>query len=408
MKNKNFMILWVRDSLFAAGASLTSASVLSGHLIYIGMKEDKISLYLAAVPMINLVVSLLFSGITARVGKTVPVYSLLCLVSGILTGLYSLLFGVVSVETVLFIFLMVLGCLLSAVTAIRNIFDYKLPCEVMNPDDYSDYVSISGIISSVFGLAAGMVISFGYRNFSFKSVTCGAYLSAGLLLCAASFINRKLRYTMPENRSVQKTTSGSLKALFADRSFRLLVIPNLIRGIGMAVVPMMTLLAVDADVLKETDGATVTVCTYLATLLSGMTYVYLSRKIGVKRLCLFGALLFCAVIPSFAGSKIWFYVCYTVSYTGYYIVNCAVPDFVYKNVNQNMMSIFHTWRLAFSTIGTTIATTVIGKLIGTVSPVWILCIGGVSNVLCAIAYYSVFRANRKQPIVSASEREINN
>ena len=104
MKNRNFIILWIRDGLFAAAASITSASVLSGHLIHIGMREDKISFYLAVVPFVNLIVSLLFSGIASRTKKTISVYSALCLVSGILTALYALLFGVSSVESVFYIF----------------------------------------------------------------------------------------------------------------------------------------------------------------------------------------------------------------------------------------------------------------------------------------------------------------
>ena len=46
---------------------------------------------------------------------------------------------------------MLLGCLVSAVTAIRNIFDYRLPCEVMNLDDYSVYVSVCGIVGGGIG-----------------------------------------------------------------------------------------------------------------------------------------------------------------------------------------------------------------------------------------------------------------
>lgn len=394
MKNRNFIILWIRDGLFAAAASITSASVLSGHLIHIGMREDKISFYLAVVPFVNLIVSLLFSGIASRTKKTISVYSALCLVSGILTAFYALLFGVNSAESVLYVFLMLLGCLVSAVTAIRNIFDYRLPCEVMNLDDYSVYVSVCGIVGGVAGLIAGAVLSVGYKRFEFTTVTCGAYLIAGICYCTASVINRFLKRTvnLPEEKEKAK---GSLKSLFADRSFRALFLPNLIRGIGMAMVPMITLIAVNAGTLNETDGATVTAVTYFATLISCLGYVWLARRIGVTRLCILGSILFCAVIPALTGGKTVFYICYIISYAGYYIVNCAVPDIVYKNVDTGLMSIFHTWRLALSTIGTTAATAVMGGLIGVVSPVWLFVAGTLSNVVCALAYYAVFKENKK-------------
>lgn len=392
MKNKNFIVLWIRDALFAISASLTSASVLSGYLVYIGIKEDKISFYLAAVPFVNLIVSLLFSSVTARAKKTIPIYSVLCLISGALTGLYALLFGVAGGKAVFYLFLMVLGCLVSAVTAIRNIFDYKLPCEVMELNDYSLYVSGCGIVGGVSGLFAGAVLSLSYKHFSFSAVTCGAYIAAGICYVTAGFINRFLKkIDVNSAKNSEKKITGNLRDLFKDRTFRILILPNFIRGIGMAVVPMIALLAINSKVISETDGAAVTVFTYLATLVSCIVYVYLARRIGVAKLCVLGAVLFCAIVPAFAGGKAMFYICYTVSYAGYYIINNAVPDLVYRNINPEMMSVFHTWRLALSTIGTTAATAVIGKLIGVVSPVWILLIGAVAHIICVAAYFAVFR-----------------
>ncbi len=394
MKNRNFIILWIRDALFAAAASLTSASVLSGFLVYTGIKEDKISFYLAAVPFVNLTVSLLFSSVTARAKKTIPVYSALCLVSGVLTGLYALLFGAAGGQ-IMYLFLMVLGCLVSAVTAIRNIFDYKIPCEVMKLDDYSMYVSGCGIVGGVSGLAAGALLSLSYKHFSFTAVTCGAYIAAGICYITAGFINKALKkITVEKSDKAEEKSAGTLRDLFKDRTFKILLLPNFIRGIGMAVVPMIALLAINSRVITETDGATVTVFTYLATLVSCIVYVYLARRIGVAKLCALGAVLFCFLVPAFSGGKTVFYICYTVSYAGYYIINNAVPDLVYRNINPDMMSIFHTWRLALSTIGTTAATAVIGKLIGTVSPLWVLLIGAAAHIICVTAYYAVFKNNK--------------
>ena len=384
----------MRDALFAAAASLTSTSVLSGFLIYIGMKEDKVSLYLAAVPLINLAVSLLFSSAASKTKKTIKIYSLLCLASGVLTGIYALLFGAVKGLNVLFVFLMLLGCLVSGVTAIRNIFDYRLPCEVMDLDDYSFYVSMCGIVGGVAGLLAGAVLTFSYKKFDFTAVTCGAYLAAGICFCTAAYINRYLKSISNQRAEEKEEVTGNLRTLFKNREFRILLVPNFVRGIGMAVVPMITLLAVNAKVIKETDGATVTVFTYLATLVSCILYASLARRMGPTWLCALGALLFCAIVPAFAGGKIAFYICYAFAYGGYYIINNAVPDMVYKNINPNLMSIFHTWRLALSTIGTTVATAVIGGLIGKVSPVWILLAGTLAHIVCAAAYYSVFRKNK--------------
>lgn len=394
MKNRNFYILWLRDSLIAFSSALTSSSVLSGQLLHAGMGEDKISLYLAFVPFINLGFSLGFSGITARVKRTIPAYTLLCLLSGVFTSCFALVFAFTVKEKLLFLLLMLTGCLVTAVTAVRTIFDYKLPCEVMKSDEYSLYVSVGGILGSVFGIAGGLLLSFFYKRFEFTAVSCGAFLAAGCSLCLSSLINRRLKIKTENTAPAAggKKSSANIGALLKNKSFKRLALPNFIRGIGMAAVPMITVFAVSAGVLNESDGAAVTVCTYLGTLISCTLYAFLSRRVKIKNICVGGAVLFCALVPSFAGGRTGFFICYTLAYIGYYAVSCAVPDLVYRSITSDIMSVFHTWRLALSTVGTTVATAVMGKLIGTVSPVWILLAAALSQIICAAAYYIEFRS----------------
>lgn len=402
MKNRNFVIMWLRDSLIAFASALTSSSVLSGALLHIGMGEEKISLYLAFVPFVNLAISLLFSGITSKTKKTIPAYTLLCLLSGVFTCTYALIFSFSFRENIAFFLLMLAGCLVTAVTAVRTIFDYKLPCEVMESDEYSLYVSVGGILGSAFGIAAGALLSLAYKKSEFNSVTCAAFLLAGASLCAASFINRALKLkSMGKTAENQKAgrASGDIAALFKNKTFLRLCVPNFIRGIGMATVPMMTVFAVGAGVIAETDGAAVTVCTYLGTLISCSLYAFLSRKVKIKTLCMGGALLFCVIAVSLSGGRTEFFICYTLAYIGYYAVSCAVPDLVYRNIESDIMSVFHTWRLALSTVGTTVSTALMGRLIGKVPPLWFLVAAAVSHIICAAAYAFEFSKNKNKVIL---------
>lgn len=396
MKNRNFTILWVRDALLAAAASLTSVSVLSGHLLFTGMAESKVSFYLAFVPLVNLAVSLLFSGISARTEKTVAAYSALCLAAGLLTAVYVPVFKAAGGENALFVCIMALGSLVTAVTAVRTIFDYKLPCEVMELDTYSLYVSVSGIAGGVSGICAGALLTFGYKKLPFTNATCAAYICAAVCLCAAAAINKTLKKLPTASKREANAANGAgVKALMKNRQFRILIIPNLLRGIGMAVVPMITLVAVNAGVIGETDGAAVTVCTYAATLVSCVLYAYLAPRLKASRLLIAGALLFCALVPCLAGGKIPFFICYTAAYIGYYAVSCAIPDLVYRNAPTEIMSVFHTWRLALSTVGTTAATAVFGRLIGKVPSVWLIAAGCVTHIFCAAVYYAVYAQSEK-------------
>ena len=68
-----------------------------------------------------------------------------------------------------------------------------------------------------------------------------------------------------------------------------------------------------------------------------------------------------------------------------------MPNLVYKKIDRKLMSIFHTWRLALSTVGTAVATAVIGGLIGIVSPLCIFLIGSVATLFCAVSYDVTFK-----------------
>lgn len=140
-------------------------------------------------PLVNLIVSLAFSGITSRVQNTVRSYTVLCLISGVLTAAFIVLCFFNASTTHFFILLVILGSLLSAVSAVRVIFDYKLPCEVMELHHYSLYVSVNGIITGIVGLTMGVLLTVGYGYFSFPTVSAAAFLISGLSLFAGGILN---------------------------------------------------------------------------------------------------------------------------------------------------------------------------------------------------------------------------
>lgn len=394
----NFIIGWIRDALVMASTTLTSTSVLSAYLLYANMSESRISQYLAFVPAVNLIVSLVFASITGRIKKGIPAYTVLCMLCGLLTAGFVLLFRSNLSPDTYFIVLMVLGGVLSAVVAVRIIYEYKLPCEVMELKSYSLYISVGGIISGITGIVTGMVLSFCYEKLDFFKVSCGAYLAAGLCLCAAALINALLKAipvkeTAPEKPGQRE--KPNILRLLADRSFRVLAVPNFIRGFGAGLISMITVLAARGIGLVESDGAIITTCTSLGSLLSCAIYGVLAPKLQASRVGMLGALVFCLLIPAFAGGRILFFVIYCVSYIGYNVVCSAIPDIIYQHISPDIMSVYHTWRLALTTFGTTVATALIGAVMATVSPTIVLAVGTIAFFLCMLAYYLYFRKSEQ-------------
>ena len=390
---RNLILLWVRGALLIAANTLASTTVLSGYLLYIGLTDGKIGSYLAITPIVSLIVSLLFSPMTAHFRISTPAYSVFALLTGVLTMTYVLLFRWTPENSGFFPALILLGCFLSTSTAIQNIFNYKQPCEIMEMKQYSLYISVDGIISGLVGIMTGVLLSVSFREFSFAAISRAAYLIAGILMVLAAFVNIFMKTC--ENAIInERTTVGTLdcmKKLFRNRDFLILAIPNVLRGFGVGVTSMILLLGVRALQLPESDGAIIVTCTNLANLIGCAIYGFLTARIRVNRVCLFGGALFCSLIPAFIGGRISFFVLFCLSYVGFMIVCNAVPDLIYQNVSPDIMSPFHTWRLALTTLGTTLSTSMIGAVIDRVPPTLILIVGTFAYFVCALSYSMIYR-----------------
>ena len=72
------------------------------------------------------------------------------------------------------------------------------------------------------------------------------------------------------------------------------------------------------------------------------------------------------------------------------MVGCAIPDLIYKNIPSDLISIFHTWRRALTQLGIVLASALYGIMIETFDGIWLLLIGSIGYLACAIGYCGHF------------------
>ena len=394
---RNHLILWGRDLLINASAALASNTVLSAFLLYVGVTEKSISAYFAIMPVVNLVISLLYSSVGGKKRKSIPTYTVFCLFSAFLTVGYVLISFMNAANLLYFPVLLLIGGCLSAFSAIRTVYDYQMPCEVMDLRKYSMHISVGGILNGCAGIGCGLLLSLCFARFPYLTVARGTFLTAGACLLLAAVINgflKPLAQAAPRQENEKPVSKAGFRELWHDRSFRILILPNILRGCGAGVTSMIMVLAARAIGLAESDSAMITTCTYLATFLSCVLYGVMTPKMRVSAVGVIGAGIFCLLIPAFSGGRILFFVLYAVSYIGFNFVCNALPDLVYRNVNPEIMGVYHTWRLALTTLGTTLATALIGLVINVVSPTVILIVGAGTYAFTAIAYALVFQTKK--------------
>ena len=397
-QNNNFIKLWLSDAAYAAASALSTGSVLTAFFMRGGMSEGQIGGYLSVIQFVNLAVSLLFAGAASRVKDTRRPLFYLTAASGIVTALHAI-FCMVGTEIPLFepaVFL--LGCMIAVLTALRTIYIYKLPCDVIDLRYYSVYAGYQGLFIGVAGISVGFLLPLFYERFSFMAVTGTAFALAGVFQFLSSVFLYRLIPIKDADRDAQEavtpkkyTLVSGVAALWKNDIFRSLLRPNILRGFGAGIISMYSVFVISAGIFSEETVSLTTAAMNIGTLISCFVYVRAVRKVGIPMMCLIGSALFGLICFSVIGSSVVCLVIYTIAYIGYNVVCCAIPDLIYRSVGAEIISLFQTWRLAMTQLGLSLATALYGLLVERIPVVLIIVLGTAAFLFCGIAYYRYYR-----------------
>ena len=400
--NKNFRLLWIRDALYTAAVALTSTTVLLPLYLKLSMSDVSIGALTSFTQAENVVLSLLLSGITGRYSSTKRITGWFYFAHGAVTVGYMILCvfrSISAAPAAAVVFL--LAAAVNALISVRQIFDYKLICEVIDVADYSYYASIGGIINGAFSIAVGLILPAAYLRFDFYSVTSAAVICSSLFLILSGIANAHLdllpgsEQAIPESerKSLLKTAVSGVADVFKDTDFRKMIFPNFARGLGAGILSMIPLLAVRCGALAEENTSLIVGITNAAVFLSCAVYAAL-RQIHMKASALnfIGALMFALIIPSLSGSFIVFAVFYFLAYCGYNLVSYAIPDIIYNTVSENIISAYNTWRMAFTTFGIVVSTAVIGVVMSVTEGTVIAAASAVLMLFTCAAYLKNYRS----------------
>lgn len=396
----NFLKLWLSDATYAAASALSAGSVLTAFLMRVGMSEGQIAAYLSVTQFVNLAISLLFAGAASTVRDTRKPLLWLTVVSGALTVCHIVFCFSDFRDLLTFALVVILGCFQAAITALRTIYIYKLPCDVMDLQYYSVYAGYQGLFTGAAGIGIGFLLPLFFTRYSFMLVSGFAFAAAGILLVLSGvclWVLQPIVKTEEESASSAARPMGrwsiidDLRRLAGNREFRCLLVPNILRGFGGAMIGIYAVLVIRAGILQEETASLLTAAMYIGTLLSCFAYVFCVKRFGIPQTCLFGGILFCLVCFSLIGGSTVCVILYTAAYIGYNIVCCAIPDLIYQSVSSDLISIFQTWRLAMTQLGLVAASALYGAMVESFSGVWLVLIGCAGYLVCAVWYFGYFK-----------------
>ena len=394
----SFLLIWCRDALFAASGAFLSVSVLQTLYLRLGMSAQIVSFLSAFSQTVNLSFSLLFANITRRFTGTRRATTLLFFSHAAVIALYLVLcvFRNLPISAAVVI-AFILTAAADIIVAVRAIFSYKLVCEVIPVRDYSMYASVGGILNGIFTISIGLLLPLLFRHFDFMRVAGLAIVLACILMMVTGVLNSRLRLLPGSEQPSAAPSRVELinRDVLRDDSFRRMVLPNFMRGIGHGILSVIPLLAIRYGGLAESSAPIIVSLTNIALFAGSAAYAFLRRRsVSASALALSGSLLFLLITPAMSGAAPRFIVFYTLAHLGYQLISLAVPDIVYNTVGQENIAAFNTWRMALTYLGSVLSTALIGVLIDRVDGRLIGALSAAAMVYAGIAYFLYFRRRR--------------
>ena len=399
LTKKNLLLMWISGTMVSAGTSF-SGSVLTPYFLVGGMSESQISIYLSLLQVVNMIFPILIAGIASACTDSKRYAGVWYIIQALISSGFAVFCAIRVGAAIFFPMMLLIGSAAAMATAIQNVYHYKVPCEVIDLQYYSVYTARSGIFNGIVGILIGLLLPFLYARMDYMTVTGLSFLAASLLTAGAGVILFFMKRMHPVNEITEPQNAkprihlnpvNDLRRLLSHRDFRFLLIPNLARGFANGAMPLIAVIAMRLGTLNEGNAAMLTAAAQIGTLLSCVIYNQMVGKLGLPRTVLIGGVLMLFLPLCALGGTGWFLILYAIAYIGYYIISMAIPNMMYRAISDDIISIYNTWRLTLNTVGSVVSTVLFGFLLEIAAPIWLLCLGFVGYMICAVGHYLCYR-----------------
>lgn len=389
----------------AMAASYTAAlPMINGALVQLfladeGLSTVQIGTFSTVVQMTTLLGTMLFSRLAEGSGNPLKTTRLVLLVQFFLYLCYFPMTQLrLQPETVL-IFMMVLAVAQTGCAAMKGIFDYKLPYQIMPLDRYGSMVFFNSAINGVVGVGLSFCFSSIIAAELFGQPYLCCMMLAAFLLLSAFFFSSRI-HPLEESVGILRRTPLSTRKLlemFRSAKFRAIIIPTMLRGVTFGITGSIVLIMLNLG-YTDADAAKIPMLTALGCLVAAGIYHLISTRIKMPNIGTLGSILLLAVLFLPRGNTGLFYILYLVVYTGQMLIDCTIPIMIIQIVDPEIAGAYNAWRntLLFlvSTATTYVAAVLLSK--GLVVVLLVACAVGysVSMILHKRVYYRFTSASR--------------
>lgn len=283
-------------------------------------------------------------------------------------------------------------CLLqSACIALYTVCEYKLPYFIYGPKDYGTVLAVSGIVSALISLGAGIVITKLSEIMDYSALMMGACVVSFVMMGISAILHSLQKPISQMHVPVQKASGSGqhVLSIFREPVFYRMIPANLFRGFGYGTTTIMAAIALDLGYGQSVSTALVSVQS-AAMLLGCGLFAASTRYFSVRTMTLLGSITFLLFPLMLVRSEMLFLVLFAVTFFGRTLVDYATPSLLRLAVPVEMAGPYNAWRMIIHFTGTILATS-----IAAVIPVWALLILTMAAQLFSGLSYFTDREMRK-------------
>lgn len=277
-------------------------------------------------------------------------------------------------------------CLLqSGCIALYTVCEYKLPYFIYGPKDYGTVLAISGIVSSLISLGAGIVITRLSQVMDYSELMMWACIVSFVMMGTSALLHALQKPLHQMHTLVSKETAPkqNVLSIFREPIFRRMIPANLFRGFGYGTTTIMAAIALDLGYDQSVSTALVSVQS--AAMLLGCGLFALSVKYMSPRIIMLaGSLTFLLFPVMLLPGEGLFLILFAVTFFGRTLVDYATPSLLRLAVPVEIAGPYNAWRMIIHFTGTILATS-----IAAVIPVWaLLALTTVLQLISGISYFA--------------------
>lgn len=276
-------------------------------------------------------------------------------------------------------------CLLqSACIALYTICEYKLPYFIYGPKDYGTVLAISGIVSSLISLGAGIIITRLSQVMDYSQLMLWACVISFLMMGISSLLHLLQKPINQMHTPMEKSEkTGSSLSVFREPVFYKMIPANLLRGFGYGTTTIMAAVALDLGYGQSVSTALVSFQSGAMLLGCGL-FALSIRYISARTVMLLGSALFALFPLMLVRSEGLFLLLFSLTFFGRTLVDYATPSLLRLAVPVEIAGPYNAWRMIIHFTGTILSTS-----IAAVIPIWtLLVLTMAAQLISGVSYFT--------------------